>query len=111
LSLIRRDFQVQKRQFDIFVAGQFVDQVKALEYKTNISLSKLRPLPFGELGHFLLQEVVFPAIGIVEQSDDIEQGGLPTARRAHKGHKFALLDFDFKVIKGSSLYFFGGVEF
>src|SRR5690606_5017069 len=111
LSFCCRYFGIDKRQLDVFKDGEFVDQIKALEYETDIMLAQIGALAFVELRHFNIIKEVATAVEIVKQSDDIEQGRLSTSGRTHNGHELAFFHIDGKVIQGNGFYLFGTVEF
>ena len=68
LALLLGHTQIGKRQLYILLHVQFVDQVKALEYKTYLSFANLRALTLLQLTHFLTIEVIGATGGIVEQA-------------------------------------------
>ena len=49
LTIGRGDTQIEKRELDVFIDRQFIDEIKALEDKANVRLAHARPLPFAEL--------------------------------------------------------------
>ena len=71
--------QISEWQFHILLHVQFIDEVETLEHEAYLPLANLRPLTFLEFAHLLAIKKVGSASGIVEQSQDIEQGRFATA--------------------------------
>ncbi len=101
-------FQVQQREFHVFIHGQFVNQVEGLKHKTDVAFAEIGAVALAHFGHFGAKKVVLALAGIVEQSEDIEQGRLSATGRAHHRHELAGLDFDAYAIEGGGFYFVGG---
>ncbi len=108
-AFVRGSAKVKQRQFHVFEHRKLVDQVKALEDKTDVALAKLGTLPFGFVGHLVVHEVVFSLRRIVQQSHDIQQGGFPASRRTHDRAEFARVDLQVHIVQGGGFHLFGRV--
>ena len=71
------DVEVAQRKFDILIDIEFVDEVEALEHESDVSLAELRAVLLLEFRHLVAEEFVTAAGRVVEQAEDVQQGGLP----------------------------------
>jgi hypothetical protein len=111
LAVGRGCFQVQQGEFHVFVHGQLVNQVEGLEHKTDVAFAEIGAVALTHFGHFGTKKVILALAGVVEQSEDIEQGRLSATGRAHHRHELAGLDFDAYTIEGGGFHFVGGEKF
>ena len=66
--------EIDKGEFDVFENGQLIDQVEALEYEADITFAKVGPFAFVVMCDFGTVEHEAAAIGIIEETEDIQQG-------------------------------------
>ena len=59
-------FQINQRQFDVFIHVQFVNEVEALEYETDVPFTHHGALSFFQGTDFFAVEVVFAGGGVVQ---------------------------------------------
>ncbi len=78
LAFGRWHFLVQQGQFDVIEHGEFVDQVETLEDEADVVFAQLRKLALLVLRYFLLQEVIFATVDVVEQANNVQQRGFAT---------------------------------
>jgi hypothetical protein len=64
--------QIDQGQFHVFENGQLINQVKTLEYKSDIPFPEIGSFAFVEAGHFDAVKQEASAIWIVEQTQDIQ---------------------------------------
>ena len=101
-----RRAHVEKGQLDVFIDVEFVDEVETLEHETYDTLADVRAVVLPEGAHIVAVQQVGAFGGIVEQAQDVEQGGLSAARRPHYGHKLARLHFEVHFTERPCLHFF-----
>ena len=70
---------VEKGKFHVLVNGQFIDQVETLEYEPDIPLPQVRTLAFLVSGYFDPVEVQLPVRRVIQEPDDIQEGGFAAA--------------------------------
>ena len=90
LALRLRNIKIGKRKFDVLLYIQFIYQVEALEHKTDFSLSHIRTLLFLQVCHLVITQEIFSRSRVVEQTEDIEQGGFAATGWSHDGNKLAV---------------------
>src|SRR5947207_143930 len=80
---------INQWQFHILKNCQFIDEVKALEYESNISFAEISSFSLIKFGYFnpIKQKAAF--VLVVEQTQDIQQSTFATAGRPHNGYKLA----------------------
>ena len=76
LAFAGRHAHVEQRQFDVLIHVQLVNQVEALEYEADDTLAQAGALGFGIFRHFRAVQVIFSLRGVVQQAQNVEQGGL-----------------------------------
>src|SRR6476660_1194093 len=93
LTLAAWDVFIGEREIDVFLHGEIVKQVIALKNHSDVS--------FGEFGALFalhavyggIAEPIFTAPAVVEESEDVEERGLPCSGRSHNRDELALADF------------------
>src|SRR5438105_2488764 len=76
---------INQRNIDIFLDGQFINEIEALEHKTDMSTSQ-QSQPALRCPRNLLVKKEELAFGrAVEQTKNIQKRRLAAARRAHDG--------------------------
>ena len=78
LALRLRNIKIGKRKLDVLLYIQFIYQVETLEHKTDFSLSHIRALLFLQVCHLVITQEIFSRSWVVEQTEDVEQGGFAT---------------------------------
>ena len=103
--------KIDEGQLDIFKHCELVDEVKALEYEADVAFAQVGPFAFVEMRYLGAIEDKAASIRIVEQTQDIQESGFPTAGRPHDRNEFSFLDFEAEVVQRDRFYFFGTVYF
>ena len=98
-ALLALHASVDEWRFDVFVNGEFVDEVVGLEDKADVLLVQLAALALIEGMYRLIEEVIGPGIGFVQHADDIEQRRLAGAGRPHDRDKLTLIDFQIDALE------------
>lgn len=107
LALRCLDLHVDEGQLHVLEDVQFVYEVEALEYEADVALAVLGALFFFQRAYFLAEEFVLARGGVVEEAEDVQEGGLAAAGGAHDCYEFALLDVEGDVVEGYGFDFFG----
>ena len=94
LALRPLDVSVGEGDVQVFGDREIVEQVVLLKHEPDISFVQLSPLLHIHLVDGLVEKIIFTGPFPVEHADNSQQGGLPGARRAHDGHKLAVLYLD-----------------
>ena len=63
----------QKRQFDVFVRGQYGNQVEGFKNKADVLVPPVREFLFVEPGHVDALHDALPVCGAVDARDDVQQ--------------------------------------
>ena len=92
LAFLRWHIEVDERQFHILFHSQLVDEIETLEHEAYFSFAHVGTLTFFQAAHIFSVEQISARGRVVEQTEDIEQGGFTTARRSHDGNKLAVFD-------------------
>jgi len=103
--------EVDEGKLYVFEYGQLIDQVEALEYETDISFTEVGAFAFVKVSHFGTIEQKASAIGIIQQTEDIQEGGFAAARGSHDGDKFAFFYLKAEPVQCDSFHFFRAVSF
>jgi hypothetical protein len=90
LPLTAGDIFIRQRQVDVLAHSQIVQQVIALKHHADVALGQFPTLFPFHLMDTLLTKPVLALPLIVEQGENVQQGGLPRSRRPHDGNEFAL---------------------
>ena len=111
LALGGLDLHVDEGQLHVLEHVQLIDEVEALEYEADVAFAVLGALFLFQRAYFLAEELVLARGGVVEEAEDVEEGGLAAAGGAHDGYEFALLDVEGDVVEGYGFDFFGAEYF
>ena len=65
---------IDERKFHVLLHGEFVDEVETLEHEADAPLAVAGAFLLFEVSHFLVVEVILAIGGVVEQSEDAQQG-------------------------------------
>ena len=93
-------------QLDVFLHGEFVNEVEALEHKADLSLSHAGHLVLAECLCLLAVHQIVAAVRLVQQSQDVQQRTLAAAAGAHDGYKLSFFYLERYVVQGNGLYVF-----
>ena len=106
LALGSRDVHVAQRQFDVLIHIQLINEVETLKHEANVALAELGAVLFLEVADLMAEEFVTALGGVVQEAEDVEQGGLAASRRPHDGDKLAVVDFERNAVqcKGFNLF-------
>ena len=77
----------QERQLDVFQSGQHRDQVVSLEDETDIVGPPTSDLRLAQVAEVLSVHKYLAARGAIEPGDQVQEGRLARARRAHPGRE------------------------
>ncbi len=75
------------------------------------AFAQVGPFAFVEMRYFDAVEDEAACIGIIEETEYIQESGLSAAGGAHDGDEFAFFNFEGKFIKCDGLYLFGAIGF
>ena len=90
--------EVGEWQLNVFCHRQLIYEVKALEHESYLALAHVRAVALTQLRHVAVAQQIGARRGVVEQSEDVKQGGLATTRRSHDGYKLAVLNFERHIV-------------
>jgi hypothetical protein len=91
---------VKERQLDILERGRPGEQAEVLEDEADLLVAQLRPAVAVEARDVLAVEEVVAGGRVVEQTEDVHEGGLAGARRAHHRDEGAGGDVDADAAQG-----------
>src|SRR5438105_1976035 len=91
-TLARRDSAVEERQLDVLERARPGEQVEHLEHEADLRVAHVGQLVAREARDVLAVEPVAAGRRAIEAAEQVHEGGLAGARRAHDGHEFAGLD-------------------
>ena len=83
---------IGKRQLDVFVNGEVVEQVVGLEHETDGALLDCRTLPGSQMVNRLAEQLVLAGPGMVMHAHDVEKCRFASAGRAHDRDELARFD-------------------
>ena len=107
LALLLGHAEVGEWQLYVLLDIEFVDEVEALEHEAYLALTDTGALALLQLAYLVAIEIVGAAGRIVEQTQDVEQGRLATARGAHDGNKLTFLYFERYTAQCYGFHLFG----
>ena len=90
-ALGRLDAVQQQGHLHVLVGGEGGDEGKELKDESDGAFAHIGPLVAVETGNVLPIDKDGARRGLVEQADELQQGGLAGARRADQGGEFAVL--------------------
>ena len=111
LALAGSHIEVFERQLDVLVDVEFVNKVETLENEADVALAETGAVALLETTHLGVAKPVAARRGVVEESQDVEQGGLAAARGSHNGDKFAVFDFKTYPVEGDGFNLFRTEDF
>src|SRR5665213_3534891 len=85
---------VGKRHIEILGDRKIVQQMIALEHKSDIAFVQLNTLPGIQFVDRLIGEKIFSRPAAVQHADHVQQRRFPRARRSHDRDEIALVDLD-----------------
>ena len=71
LPFVSRNLQISQREFNVLKHVQFVNQVKALEHETDVSLAHIRTVFFFQTAYFLSIQKITSGSRIIQQPHNI----------------------------------------
>src|SRR6185369_2035681 len=77
---------------EVFVDGEVVEQVIALEDEANVLPAQVAALLAIELVHLLVDQRVLARPSVIEHADYVQQRALSCTRRSHDGDELAFLN-------------------
>src|SRR5690606_38108955 len=89
----------QKRQFDVLLRAQHRQQVVELEHEADMLGTPAGQLAGLELVDTLAVDADAAGGGRIQAADQVQQGGLARARRAHQGEEIATLDVEVDAVQ------------
>ena len=92
VPLLPRDALVVEGELHVLHGRLEVDEVEALEHEADHPVAVVRRLLFGQVLDELAVQPVFAGVVIVQDAQDIEEGGLAGAGGAHDGHELPAFD-------------------
>ena len=98
--LFRGHAGIDQRQLDVAQGGGPRQQVEGLEDEADLPVADLGELVVVHLADVDAVELVLARGGRVQAADQVHQGGLARAGRAHDGHVLAALDVQRDVPQG-----------
>jgi len=101
----------QERQRGVFDRRQDRQQVEELEYEADLAAAHERERIVGHGRDRLPVDADRPAGGPIEPAEQVQQGGLAAATRAHHRDKLARVHDEFGVIEGDDSRIAGAVHF
>ena len=93
------DALVVERQGDVLDGVLVVDQVERLEDVADHPVACGGGLRFVEVLDQAACEVVVPAVVVVEDAEDVQQGRFARSRGTHDRHQFAFADFEVDALQ------------
>ena len=80
---------IQKRQCDVFQCIQARQQIEGLEDKANFPVAQPGTFFGGERAYVAPFQEISPGTGGVQATEQLQQGGFPTAGGPHQGYELA----------------------
>jgi len=111
LALGRTHPAVQQGHLHVVQDIERGDQVEALEDKSELGVAEAGGLAGIETRDGLAVQLHGTGRGLVEQSGDVEQGGLAAAGGAHDTYKFSFAHFEVDVVESHGLDLGSSVDF
>ena len=101
--LVAAEIEIVERQHYIVAHAHVFYQIERLKDESDASFTPGRALGLSEVGDFLAVETVAPRSRVVEQTENIEQGRLTAARRAHYRDIVAVGDCERHLVESHCL--------
>src|SRR5258707_6958710 len=106
-----RYIAIGKRNVDIFLHRQVVEQMITLKHKTDVLAIELGALPAIQFVHRMLEEHEFARPSVIEQAENAEQRGLARSGGPHNRDKLAFFHLQIHTAQqprnaGGTLYGF-----
>src|ERR1700684_30713 len=86
-----RELGEQQRQLDVLKRSENGDQVVHLKYEAHVARAPFGELAAGHMSDFIAGHGDAAVGGYVQSAEQIEQGGLARAARAHESDELALV--------------------
>ena len=91
---LARNVLIRKRQIDVLLHGEVVEQVVALEDHADILLRQFSPLLALQVVNALFAKPVLALPLVVEKSQHVEERGLPCSRWSHHSDELAFANVE-----------------
>ena len=82
-----------------------------MEYEADVAFAEVGSFAFVEVRYFDAVEHEAACIGIVEETEYIQEGRFAATGGAHHGDEFAFFDLEGEFVKCDGLYLFGAIGF
>ena len=92
VPLLPRNSLIIKGKFHVLHRCFKADEVEALEHEADHPVTVVGGLFLGQVPDQLAVQPVFTRVVIVQDAEDVEEGGLAGARRAHDGNELSPFD-------------------
>ena len=89
---------IQQRQLNVLPHGELIDQVEALENKTDIVLEDFSTPGFSVARNVFAKEIKSAIGWAVEHAENVQQGGLAAAGWTHYGNEFPAVYIDIDCV-------------
>src|SRR5262249_5480917 len=83
---------IGERDVEVFIHGQVIDEMVALEHETDVLLVELYAILRFHSMHLVTQELELSGPGAIEHSENAQQSGLPCPRGTHDGDELTFFD-------------------
>jgi len=93
------DPAVEQGRGHVLERGGACEQVEALEHEADATVADLGAARVAEVADVQAGELVDAGVGLVEQPEDVEQGGLARAGRAQDRHPLARADLEVDAVQ------------
>jgi hypothetical protein len=90
----------QRRQLHVLHRGQLVDQVERLEHKADVAAPEDRPARLREAVNPHAAQRQLASVGTLQPAQQVQQGRLAAAARAHDRDRFTRLDHQVHAVHG-----------
>src|SRR5579884_2458448 len=109
LALRGGEIVVEERKLDILANRQLVDQIEALEYESDVALSRFGELRLSQTRNLVPIEDVGTARRTVEHSHDVQKRRFAASRRTHDCDKLAIGNVEIDAVERSRLHGVGPI--
>ena len=97
---------IQQGKFHIFKYGQFVYQVETLEDKPQVAVPQVGTVVLRIAGNLFSHKPQFAGSRVIQQPQQIEQGGFAATGRAHNSQELSFVYFQINAVQGCRLHTF-----
>src|ERR1051326_6640737 len=101
------DFAVGKRDLEVLVNGQVIEQMILLKDEPDLFVSERGAFFRLQMMNADTAEIIFAAPAVIVHAEEVEDRGFPGAGRAHDRDKLAFLDVEIDVAEDVKKLCFG----